>query len=128
MRKIGDTVNLKTIEQLIAEFGIYSDGSIKTKPQIIPEMFKYFGKKYKITDFFERDDDVPFYFLDNMIWKFSEDMFEEEEVVLVTRANVKTGIVEEEWILTKEALKRRKEEFKDEEETHYYFKYFTLQK
>ena len=58
----------------------------------------------------------------------SNDCCTDEEVVLVTRANVKTGVIEEECILTKEALKRRKEEFKDDKETHYYFKYLILQK
>ena len=125
-RKIGEEVTLKTLNETIDEFGRAKDGTIDCEFGIIPQMAYLLEKKHTITEIQEHNG-IPCYTLDNMHWWFSEDMIKEEEednltVVLVTKVNNKGGLIEDEWVLSKEMLERRKEEFKNDEKTRYIFK------
>ena len=126
-RKVGEEVTLKTLNEMIDEFGRAKDGTINCEFGIIPQMANLFGKKHTITKIQEYNGTLR-YTLDNMHWWFSEDMIKEEEeeddltVILVSKINNKVGLIEDEWILSKETLERRKEEFKNDEKTRYTFR------
>lgn len=128
IRKVGEEVVLKTFSEMADECGRSKDGTVYCNFGIIPQMEELLGKKYTITKVSELNG-IPCYNLDNMHWCFSEDMIKEEKeeeediltVVLVSRIHNKSRLIEDKWILTKETLERRKEEFKNDEENSYMF-------
>ena len=98
IRKVGEEVTLKTLNEMINEFGRIKDGTINCEFGVIPQMVNLFGGKYTITKVQEYNG-ILRYTLDNMHWWFSEDMIKDEEeeednltVVLVSKVHNKKRV------------------------------------
>lgn len=98
--KVGDRVTIRQWNDMVKEFGLNYDGSIKCYATFASKMKKYCGKTFTITDDSEHlytlSDDFG-NVLENseysFAWAFSEDMFEKKTVF--TKENLKSGMVVE---------------------------------
>ena len=98
--KVGDKVTIRQWDDMVKEFGLNYDGSIKCYATFTSKMEKYCGKTFTITDDSEHlytlSDDSGNALKDSVFstpWTFTEDMFEKKTAF--TKENLKSGMVVE---------------------------------